>query len=433
MSDWDVVIVGGGAAGLMAAASAAGLGQRTLLLEKNNKLGVKILMSGGTRCNITHHCDARGIVDAFGARRNSSANSANSGDVSQGQFLRSALGALPPEEVVRLIEAQGVPTKVESTGKIFPVSDRAIDVRDALVNFAVESGAKLRTGQGVELIRFASDQFEIKTDSDSLTARAAIVTTGGKSYPGCGTTGDGYAWAKSFGHSIVQPVPALTPIRTTVDWAKEIKGITIEDVAIRVMESATDSKSLRSARGSFLFTHFGFSGPAALNVSRAISKHERQNTLALECDFSPDEKFEKLQADLKQRFQTSGKQLMGGAFADLYPRRLADAFLETAGIDKQTKCAELSKARLQSLLRAIKQMRFPVSGVLGFKKAEVTAGGVALAEVNPRTMASNFQSGLYFAGEVLDIDGPIGGYNFQAAFSTGWLAGESAARNLNHD
>ena len=236
MSDWDVVIVGGGAAGLMAAASAAGFGQRTLLLEKNNKLGVKILMSGGTRCNITHHCDARGIVDAFGARRNSSANSANSGDVSQGQFLRSALGALPPEEVVRLIEAQGVPTKVESTGKIFPVSDRAIDVRDALVNFAVESGAKLRTGQGVGSIRFASDQFEIKTDSDSLTARAAIVTTGGKSYPGCGTTGDGYAWAKSFGHSIVQPVPALTPIRTTVDWAKEIKGITIEDVAIRVMD-----------------------------------------------------------------------------------------------------------------------------------------------------------------------------------------------------
>lgn len=425
MENWDVIVVGGGAAGLMAAASAAACRKRTLLLEKNNKLGVKILMSGGTRCNITHECDARGISEAFGLK----------GKNSQGQFLRSALGALSPAEVVRIVESHGVPTKVESTGKIFPVSDRAIDVRDALVDFARLSGAVLKQGQDVQSVACVDGQFEISTSVEQHAAPSIIITTGGKSYPGCGTTGDGYAWAKSFGHSIVSPVPALTPVRTTTEWAKDIKGITIDDVAVKVLEpyggngsnsNSGKSPAIRSARGSFLFTHFGFSGPAPLNVSRAIARHDRQNTLTLECDFSPDENEDALRADWKSRFESRGKQAVGNAIAELFPRRLAESFLKTANVDAQKKCAELSKADLSRLIQAVKQLRFPVSGVLGFKKAEVTAGGVALAEVNGRTMESKLQTGLFFAGEVLDIDGPIGGFNFQAAFSTGWLAGQNS-------
>ena len=318
MENWDVIVVGGGAAGLLAAASAAARGKRTLLLEKNNKLGVKILMSGGTRCNITHECDARGISDRFGTK----------GKNSQGQFLRSALGSLPPSEVIRIVESHGVPTKVESTGKIFPVSDRAIDVRDALVDFARQSGAILEKGQGVESVNFVDGRFEIETTAETHVAPSVIITTGGQSYPGCGTTGDGYAWAKKFGHSIVPPVPALTPVRTTTEWAKEIKGLTIEDVAIKVLEpdngKPNDSNpgkasELRSARGSFLFTHFGFSGPAPLNVSRAIARHDRQNTLTLECDFSPCENPDVLRTEWKSRFQSRGKQSVGNTMAELFP------------------------------------------------------------------------------------------------------------------
>ena len=423
MNKWDVIVIGGGAAGLMSAASAAGCHKRTLLLEKNNKLGVKILMSGGTRCNITHECDARGISEAFGLH----------GKHSQGQFLRSALGALPPAEVVRIVETNGVLTKVESTGKIFPVSDRAIDVRDALVNFARQLGATLQAGQGVESIGYSDGLFDVCTQSEKFSAPSIIITTGGKSYPGCGTTGDGYAWAEKFGHSIVAPVPALTPVRATTEWAKDIKGITIEDVAVKVLdrpradETAKQLAALRSARGSFLFTHFGFSGPAPLNVSRAIARHEQQNTLTLECDFSPDKNLDLLREAWKSRFDSRGKQSIGNSLAELFPRRLAESFLQIAEVNARKKCAELGKSELNQLLRAVKQLRFPVSGVLGFKKAEVTAGGVALSEVNSRTMESNFQSGLFFAGEVLDVDGPIGGFNFQAAFSTGWLAGQHAA------
>ena len=198
MSNWDVIVIGGGAAGLFASASAAKQGARTLLLEKNNKIGVKILMSGGTRCNITHDCNARSIADAFGKK--------------QGRFLYPALGKLPPEEVIRIVESYGVPTKAESTGKIFPVSDRSVDVRDALMEFARDKGATLKTNSAVEQIDWVDSNFHVSIKNDVHTSPAIVITTGGKSYPGCGTTGEGYAWAERFQHSIVSPVPALTVV-----------------------------------------------------------------------------------------------------------------------------------------------------------------------------------------------------------------------------
>ena len=418
MEPWDVIVIGGGAAGLMAGASAAGLDRRVLILEKNTKLGVKILMSGGTRCNITHNCSAGDIAIAYGA---------------QGNFLRSALAALPPEEVIRLIEAQGVETKVESTGKIFPVSDRAIDVRDALVLLAQQAGATLQTNQSVQSIEPQANDFLVRSESNLYSARTVILTTGGKSYPGCGTTGDGYAWAKNLGHTIVDPVPALTPVCTSKQWVRQIKGITIDDVHVSVCESQRFSqgdktaKPIASSRGSFLFTHFGFSGPPVLNVSRTISRHATQNKLSLVCDFLPAIAHEQLHADLKNRFDRARKQQAANVFADLFPKRLIEAILNESAIDPSKRCAELSKREAEKICQQIKQAHFPVSGVLGFNKAEVTAGGVDLSQINSRTMESKLQRRLFFAGEILDVDGPIGGYNFQAAFSTGWLAGQSAA------
>jgi len=422
---WDVIIIGAGAAGLMAAASASGRGRRVLLLEKNRKLGVKILMSGGTRCNITHDCGANDIAAAFGQ---------------QGKFLHSALAALPPDEIIRMIESEGVTTKVESTGKIFPVSNSAVDVRDALVKIGTHAGAKIENEQPVDAIEKTSQpigssksHFLIHTNQAILECESVIVTTGGKSYPGCGTTGDGYSWAQRFGHSLVRPVPALTPITCNQSWANDLKGITIEDAEVSIVESMTAAQgitkknpALDTRRGSFLFTHFGFSGPAVLNASRVITRRPSVGGLSMLCDFVPGV----TKTDLANRFReladSEGKLLVATALSRILPKRLAGALIRNADISPDLKSAELSKPQLQTLIHQIKQNRLPISGTLGFKKAEVTAGGIDLNEVSSKTLQSKLVPGLFFAGEILDVDGPIGGFNFQAAFSTGWLAGLNA-------
>ena len=422
---WDAIIVGAGAAGLMAAASAGAHGHRVVVLEKNRKLGVKILMSGGTRCNITHNCDQRGIAEAFGR---------------QGKFLRSALASLTPEQVIERIENQGVATKVEETGKIFPVSNKAIDVRDALVRMARDAGATILTEQPVESIstEFSDDDdpaarlFTVHTPDAGHSARNLIITTGGKSYPGCGTTGDGYVWAKQFGHSIVPTVPALAPVQCELDWIRQLKGITIQDVelSVRAVPPKKKQKPLAVRRGPLLFTHFGFSGPTAMNISRAITRFSADRTpgdepqsLVIRCDFLPDVQSDALLELFRERQQTRGKQSVAQALTDWFPKRLTESLLSQAEIPSDQKYAELGKKMTRRLVQVIKQNDCPVQKTLGYKKAEVTAGGVALSEVDSRNMQSKLQAGLYFAGEILDLDGPIGGFNFQAAFSTGWLAG----------
>ena len=425
---FDLVIIGAGAAGLMAAASAGARGLKVLLLEKNRKLGVKILMSGGTRCNITHNCPSRDIVRAFGH---------------QGNFLYSALAALPPETVIEKIEAQGVETKIESTGKIFPVSNRAIDVRDALVSMAEDAGAEIRNSSPVDALTRQGDSFQVFIDGQQIPCSNVLITTGGKSYPGCGTTGDGYAWAESFGHSVQRTVPALVPILSRCGWANDLKGITIEDTGLEVWPvkaNATDdlttsdsstkkkpkkAKPLARAKGSFLFTHFGFSGPTALDVSRSIALAENARLLELKCDFLPGYKTTKLLNHLMQKRSQHGKQSVGNLLNDLFPNRLAESLLVASGVTLDSPNAELSNEGVQRIVGQVKENRFEINGTLGFEKAEVTAGGVCLNEVDSSSMQSKLVDGLYFAGEVLDLDGPIGGFNFQSAFSTGWLAGQS--------
>ncbi len=416
----------------MAAASAAARGQRVLLLEKNKKLGVKILMSGGTRCNITHNCDIKAIVSAFGR---------------QGKFLHSALSALPPKEVIQKIESQGVETKVESTGKIFPVSNKAIDVRDALVNLALTAGTEIKPEQTVLEIRKQGDKFQIETQTDRFECNQVIITTGGKSYPGCGTTGDGYHWSQQFGHSIVDTVPALVPILNDCKWANDLKGITIEQTSVDVWQPEQDTnddealtKSERKARksqslvnrnGSFLFTHWGFSGPAILDVSRAVARHSNRSSLELICDFYPQLSIGQLEDSLRNKKTRNGKQQTGNLLNELFPKRLAESLIQSANIELQSRNAELSKIQFSALIDQVKRCRFSINGTLGFEKAEVTAGGVNLKEIDSKTMQSKTTPGLFFAGEVLDLDGPIGGFNFQSAFSTGWLAGLSTATTAN--
>jgi predicted Rossmann fold flavoprotein len=419
-SAYDVVVIGAGAAGLLAATRAAERGRRTILLEKNRKPGVKILMSGGTRCNLTHATDRRGIVEAFGE---------------QGPFLHSALAALGPDELVALFEAEGVPTKIEETGKVFPVSNRALDVLLALQRMLVRSGAEMRLETPVTDITRDADGFRLQTPRGEILAEKIIITVGGQSYPGCGTTGDGYAWAKAFGHKIIPPRPALTPLTSPDKWVTELRGVTIPDVVVsltsseprepgRLSPGAPGAPTAASRRGSFLFTHFGVSGPAPMDLSRVVTARPHAGGWKALCDFVPSSKDDEILSRLGAGAAQSGKRGALNLLAEWIPRRLAEALMARADIPAERRIAELSRSERASLVDALKRTAIAISGTLGFKKAEVTAGGVSLDEVDSRTMQSKLVPGLYFAGEILDLDGPIGGYNFQSAFSTGWLAGE---------
>lgn len=401
-------MVGAGAAGLMAAIRSADGGARTLLLEKNRRPGVKILMSGGTRCNITHNTDNRGIVEAFGQN---------------GRFLHSALAAFSVQDTIDFFERAGVVTKVEDAGKIFPASNKASDVLDALVRRLAESGAALALGEPVLDISSA-DGFRLTTPLRVVDASHAIITTGGRSYPGSGTTGDGYEFARRFGHRIVPPRPALTPIRVAASWVAALRGLTIPDVALRVR---AEDKVLAQRRGSLLFAHFGLSGPVALDVSGVISAQDKPSALILDIDLLPALSRSELDERLRTESASQGKKLLAAVLGMHLPRRLADALLEQAGLPADRRAASLSKTDRVNLVDRIKCLRLEVAGTLGFEKAEVTAGGVALDEVHSSSLESKKQPGLFLAGEVLDLDGPIGGYNFQAAWSTGWLAGAAAS------
>lgn len=406
----DVAVIGAGAAGLMAALRAAELGARVLLLEKTRRPGVKILMSGGTRCNITHATDNRGIVEAYGP---------------PGRFLHSALAALGVEETLAFFAAEGVPTKVEDTGKVFPVSDKASDVLDALLRRLARSGATVVLEEALRDLDRADSGFLLHTTCQVRRATCVILTTGGRSYPGSGTTGDGYAFAAKFGHTIVPPRPALVPITVASPRVGLLRGVTVPDTGVRVLEG---EKALIRRRGSLLFAHFGLSGPVILDVSRVVSGHAQPRSLVVELDFLPNVNESEVDDRLRIESAAEGKKLLAVILADRVPRRLAESALEVAGLASDRRGAGLSKVERGRLVAALKRHRLEVTGTLGFGRAEVTAGGVALAEVDSRTIESKIVPGLYVAGELLDLDGPIGGYNFQAAWSTGWLAGESAAR-----
>jgi predicted Rossmann fold flavoprotein len=408
----------------MAATQAAKRQRRTLLLDKNRRPGIKILLSGGTRCNLTHDTDVRGVIEAFGPN---------------GRFLHSALAMLGPREVVALFESEGMPTKVEPGGKVFPASDRAADVLAILERRVKQSGCEFALSEPlVEIVR-EDAQFLLKTTQRTLQAEKIVLATGGQSYPACGTTGDGYQWAAALGHTIVPPRTALTPITSNTPWLTRLQGITMPDVWVQVIEPRsaenTDSASprrsskkpvcLASRQGSLLFTHFGVSGPVILDVSRAVSQHAEPSKLVLRCDFVPQLREDDLEAEIARQSVSAGRRRIASLLDAWTPRRLAETIVEQSGIPLERTASEFSKKERRQLAQTVKGLEIPVSGVMGFRKAEVTAGGVALKEVDSHTMQSRIVPGLFFAGELLDLDGPIGGYNFQAAFSTGWLAGES--------
>ncbi len=438
----DVAVIGAGPAGLIVAERAACRGRKTILLDKNRQPGVKLLLSGGGRCNLTHATDARGIVAAFG--RN-------------GRFLHSALAALGPQQVVDLFEAEGVPIKVEPDGKMFPASDRAADIPDALVRraeragctFAMEEPLVGLTGAGGADIPVCRENgieqgrqeclphrkthsvgFQLQTTKRSIEAEKVVLATGGKSYPDCGTTGDGYRWAAALGHRVIPPHTGLAPITSHAAWVLDLQGISLADVAVEVIEGADENpcdhgKPLASSRAALLFAHFGVSGPAVLNVSHVVSGHPWPASLRLRCDLLPTLSEQELDDLLASEQAAAGRRHAVSLLDRWLPHRVGETVVVRSGTPPERPLGELSKPQRRRIVQTTKRLEIPISGTMGFHKAEVTAGGVSLDEVDSRTMQSKIVRGLYFVGELLDLNGPEGGYNIQAALSTGWLAGES--------
>jgi predicted Rossmann fold flavoprotein len=344
---------------------------------------------------------------------------------------------LGPAELIELLEAEGLKTKVEACGKIFPRSDRAADVLSALRRRLERSGAEIMLGDAVTGVRRANDRFCLATGGRDLLCEKLVITTGGKSYPGSGTTGDGYRWAAAMGHTIRAPRPALVPLRSEESWVRELSGVTIPDVRLQV-KGSTEIPAKANARrgglsrgvlierrGSLLFTHFGLSGPVVLDVSRAVTGAPDLRRVRLVANFVPAINPIELENELRGLASRDGKRSVAAAMAEHVPRRLAVALFELAGVPGDRRAAEFSSDERGRLVRQFKECEIRITGSRGFEKAEVTAGGIALSEIDSRTMESKLVPDLFFAGEILDLDGFIGGYNFQAAFSTGWLAGSS--------
>ena len=391
-------------------------------------------MSGGTRCNITN---ARGLrrLEAVSGAIDSAFNPAWCRGIRaiqdafgpSGAFLGPALRQFDVDQTVRLFESEGVVTKVEGNGKIFPVSDRAVDVLEALVNRLHRSGASFRgrspalSVERLDPAMHSAGGFVVTTPGSRLTARRVILAVGGQSYPGCGTSGDGYAIARSFGHTIVETRPALVPIRVEPEWVRSLQGLSLADV-IASVQSAT-GQTLEHRREAILFAHFGLSGPAILDVSRAVARHDGPERLTLRLDLLASISREDLDRKL-QAVSRQGKVAVASIVSTDLPHRLAECLVEAAGIPRGRTGPDLSRAERLRLVDALKALSLPIQGTLGFEKAEVTSGGIALDEVDPRTLESRIVPGLHLAGEILDLDGLIGGYNFQAAWSTGWLAGK---------
>ncbi|NLJ72806.1 MAG: NAD(P)/FAD-dependent oxidoreductase [Syntrophomonadaceae bacterium] len=408
----NVIVIGGGPAGMLAAATAANYGARVILLEKQERVGRKLKITGKGRCNITSARE-QDFIEGY---------------MDNGAFLYGALSEFSNWDVIDFFNSRGLATRVERGLRVFPISDNAEDVVEVLHSYMLKAGVRVLTNLEVRDIRVTDNKVtSVLTDKDEFLCEAVIVATGGLSYPATGSTGDGYRWARHLGHSIVDLRPGLVPLVVREDFVRDLQGLSLKNVKATFV--TTRGKGIAEDFGEMLFTHYGVSGPIILSMSSKVGEYLASNDseVKLLIDLKPALSEEKLDSRLKRDFESLARRQFKNALEGLLPRKLIPVFISLSGIDEDKSVSEITREERKCLLNLFKFFPLTITATRSIKEAIVTAGGINVKEVNPKTMESKLISNLFFAGEVLDIAGYTGGFNLQAAFSTGFVAGKYAS------
>ena len=407
----DLIVVGGGPAGMFAAITAARNGAKVLLLEKNDRLGKKLLITGKGRCNVTNDCPAEEVL------RNTPRN---------GRFLYSAMTAFPPESTKQFFENQGCPLKTERGNRVFPRSDRSASILDSLKKALTDQGVTVKTGRVRQILTLEGAVSGVRTDGDEYTAPSVILATGGASYPATGSTGDGYAMAQKLGHRVIPVQGSLVPLETAGEDCRRMQGLSLRNVGVRLLDAR--GKVLYRDFGELLFTHFGVSGPTVLSASC----HLKGEGCCLVIDLKPALEEWKLDARILRDLELYQNRTMENALTDLLPRSMIPVVLDRLEIDPAMQANSLTKEKRRALVGLLKAFRVEITGKRPVAEAIITSGGVKVSEIDPKTMESKLVPGLYFAGEVIDCDAYTGGFNLQIAWATAFAAGRSAAGKKKH-
>ena len=405
-----IVIIGGGAAGMFAAITAAEKGNEVHLYEKNEKLGKKIYITGKGRCNLTNACDMEKLMDSVCTNR---------------KFLYSAFYGYTNQDVIDFFEKHGMKTKTERGDRVFPLSDKSADVIDTLRNAMKKAGVKVHLNTEVDTILLTGEEDKKATgirlkDETEVNADCILVATGGFSYTSTGSTGDGYRFAEEAGHKVTELSPSLVPFNTREEYGKRMQGLSLKNVTLSVYDG---KKCLYEDFGEMMFTHFGVTGPLVLTASTAVLKKLRQKELQIRIDLKPALSEEQLDVRLLREFENGHNKQFKNVIGVLYPTKMTPVMIELSGISPDKKVNEITKAERERLIQLTKHFPLTATGLRDYNEAIITRGGVSVKEINPSTMESKLVTGLYFAGEVLDLDAVTGGFNLQIAWSTGYAAG----------
>ena len=406
MKQFDVIVVGGGAAGLMAAGAAASRGLSVGLFDKNQQLGRKVRITGKGRCNVTNNCSVEEMVASCPRG---------------GKFLYGALSSFSPQDTMAFFEGLGVPLKTERGRRVFPVSDNAHQIADALARWAGK--AQVIRQAVIEVLTEDGRAVGVKTAQGAYHAQGVILCCGGASYPGTGSNGDGYKLASQLGHTIVKPTPSLVPLVERGDWCSRLMGLSLRNCGVKVTQQGK-KKPVYEDFGELLFTHFGLSGPTILSASAHLHPME-PGKYTVHIDLKPALSPQQLDQRLLRDLEGHKNKFFANSLEELLPQKLIPVVVERSGIPGETRCNSVTKEQRRALLELLKDFSLEVEGFRPIAEAIVTSGGVSLKEIDPRTMESKRVPGLYFAGELMDADAYTGGYNLQIAFATGRLAGNS--------
>ena len=410
---YDIIVIGGGAAGMLAATTAAQRKANVLLLEGNKQLGKKLSITGKGRCNLTNNCSVSEALDNIPTGN---------------QFLHSAMNAFAPADCIAFFESLGVQLKTERGNRVFPISDKASDVVNALIKHVKECGVAIKHTKATDIMAKNGEVFAVETANGQLPCKTVILASGGLSYPATGSTGDGYSFSRSLGHTITPLKGSLVPIEAEPAICSAMQGLTLKNVALKIFSNS--QKLIYSDFGEILFTHFGLSGPMALSASAHLRDFYKEKYHAF-LDFKPALDEKTLDMRILRDFEKYANRDFLNALGDLLSRASIPIIINKSGIDPHTKVHSISREQRMGLVRLLKAFRIDITGLRPVEEAVITSGGVDLREINPKTMESKLVKGLYFAGEIIDADAYTGGFNLQIAWSTGFAAGAAASASVS--